>query len=155
MTNFEEILNRGFDELPEPKPLPNGKYLLKGRFAGAFEYENKDTGDVGARISITDEVVKPYDADTAAAAEAELGKDGWKGKAVESTFYVTNMEEERKVWDHLAKRGIEVNGKSLEDALKEVRGTTIVGSVRTRNYEDKDGNAAWRNFTVKTEPVSL
>lgn len=149
--NYEKIMGRSFNELPEPEPLPDGKYLLKGRFASAFEWTSKE-GDEGARISVTYEAVKAADADTAASIN---GMDV-KGKPVESTFYVTNEEEERKVWDALAKIGIAGEDyDNLGDALKAVRGLTVIGTVRTRHFETKDGAPAFRNFAVKTEPVAL
>jgi hypothetical protein len=146
-TNFETILGRGFNELPKPTPVPDGKYLLKARFASAFEWTSKE-GDEGARIQITSNAVKPIEVD------GDVSDDDYKGKSVETSFYVTNTEEELKVWDELAKRGIPQEGK-LEDALKLVKGTTVIGSVRTRNFTDKNDNAAFRNMTVKTEAVSL
>lgn len=154
MSNFEEILGRGYSELPPSMPLPDGKWLLKGRFAAAFEFESKD-GDKGARISFTDAAVKPV-ADVDEDQLAELGDDGWNGKQVETTFFVTNKEDERKVWDYLVKRGIDGDEyESMESALKAVRDTTVIGTVRTRTFETKDGEEGFRNFTVKTEAVSL
>lgn len=154
MSNFESILNRGWSELPEPVPVPDGKWLLKGKFAGAYAWKSNETGEEGARIVITNEAVKPADADTAASINGKA--EDYKGRPVETTFYVLNLEDERKVWEHLAVRGIDLDEvENLEDALKKVRGTTVIGSVRTRNYETKDGGQGFRNFTVKTEAVSL
>lgn len=153
MSNFESILNRGWSELPEPVPVPDGKWLLKGKFAGAYAWKSNETGEEGARIVITNEAVKPADAETAAEV---TDPETYKGAQVETTFYVLNVTDERKVWEHLAVRGIDLDEvDNLEDALKKVRGTTVIGSVRTRNYETKDGGQGFRNFTVKTEAVSL
>lgn len=137
----EEILNRSWDEIPVPKLLPVGSYLLKTRNASYLA--GKDENSPKALFFY---VPKEAMDDVDGAALDDLGAD-YDFNANQIVF--TKWLESPKDWDelrqHLAKHGVSTEGRSLKETLKDVKGTEVIAYLNTRNFQNRAGETVTEN----------
>lgn len=131
---YDDILNRSWDEIPAPKLLPDGDYLLKAR-GGKY---NPAEGNRNARINFgytVEDAIEIDDPD----ARAELGENYDFG---ENDIFHTVWVEKAKDWQGVAKHirahGIETEGMNVQDTLKAVRDALVIARIGTRSYVKKD-----------------
>lgn len=132
--NYEEILNRGWDEVPEVKVLPEGSWLLAGRNAAYKEPE----GDSNPFLMFVYEPKEPMD-DVDTDALDELGADyDFSNNRLFFRMWLETSADWDKVRKHLVKHGIDVSG-SIKDSLDAFKGTEIVSYLEQRSYTDNAG----------------
>lgn len=136
--NYEDILDRGWDEIPEVKPLPVGSWLLKGRNAS---YQPAKTADKSPSVLFVYEPKEPMD-DVDEAGLADLGKDYEYGN---NRIFFRKWIETSADWDqvrnHLTKHGVDVKGSSIKDTLAAFKGTEVIAYLNHRSFVNAAGES--------------
>lgn len=147
--DYDDILNRSWDEIPEPTLLPDGDYLLKSRGAKYHAAE----GTRNARINFGYEVVEPVSIDDPDA-QAELGEGYDFGENdIFFTIWVERLKDWAGVRRHLGAHGMELDGVNVQDALKSVKETLVVARIGTRSYVNKNGEEVTENTATNFRAV--
>lgn len=136
MSNYEDILNRPWGDLPEPQTLPEGSWLLRGvflKFNGGDEENNKPPFvNLGFRA---EEAMDDVSADDLAA----LGENYDVGAGL--IFKRLNLDGQDG-WEQLRtiqkKMGAYDPSKSPVDGAKDFNGKAVVGYLKVRKYTDKN-----------------
>ncbi len=131
-SDYEDILNRSWGEVPKEKLLPKGSYLLKGQSA---KFKAGD-GDTNPYVLIVTSPVEAMD-DVNEEEFAELGADyDVKGNRIFTRVYLERGADYDALKTILTKFGVDTSDKaSLGDSLKEVRGKEVVGFIGSRTFE--------------------
>lgn len=147
--NYEDILNKTWDELPETVALPVGSWLLRGKGAKYLEPKGDNSGQMlfiyGAKEAMND--VDQEDLD-------KLGPNyDVTSNKVFVKFWIEDSSDWEQVRRHLKKHGIETAGKSLPDTFKEFRGKEIVAYLDQRTYTNSAGDEVTENVASNfTQP---
>ena len=149
-TNYSDIAKLTWGNIPEPKLLPDGSWLLRAQMAKYMPARDEDGNPqvlfvYGAKEPMSD--VRAEDLD-ALGSNYDLGAN-----RIFVRFYVSNAAEWDNVRKHLAKHGVEAEGP-IVDTLKKVRGTEVVGYLTTRSFVDGSGNQRSENTAGQFEAVS-
>lgn len=141
MSGYENLLNQRFDAFPDPKPLPVGSWLLKLRNA-SYKPGN---GEQNAKFIFVYQPKEPMD-DVDDAQLAELGPDyDVSSNQLFKNFFVESASDVAAVRRHVAKHGVDVEGKTIEDALKAIKGAEIIGYLQQRTFTDRAGEVRTDN----------
>lgn len=135
MSDYAEIAALSWENIPEPKVLPAGSYLLRGKNA---TYQPSKDADKSPSFLFVYGVKEPMDDVPAEDLEA-LG-DGYdvENNQIFHRIWVETAVDFDKVRKHLELHGIEVKG-SIPDTLKKFKGTQVVAYLKQRNFTDKSG----------------
>lgn len=140
MSDYEDILNQSWDNIPQPKTLPEGSYLLKGRNA-SFQAGKEGQSNSFLFVYQVREAMDDVDADKL----AELGADyDMENNQVFHKVWVETSVDYDKVRKHLALHGIEAKG-SIADTLKSFKGSQVIAYLKLRTYLDKSGQQITTN----------
>lgn len=135
-TSYEDILNRSVDELPEPKLLPAGSWVLKA--TGGARYVAARDENSKAQVRFFYEPVEPL-SDVDDDQLEELGADYDYGNNILSfSVWIERETDWRKVVDHVKKHGVDTEGLTVKEAMAAVKSARIVGAVTQRQYLDKN-----------------
>jgi hypothetical protein len=141
MSDYQDILNRSWGEMPESKNLPVGFWLLRAQNA-VFKPGGENMND---RVLFFYTAVEPSD-DVDEDAIAELGPDyDYTENDIVHTFWVEKARDWRNVEDHLALHGIDDKELTVAASLKAVKGTSVMGYLDVRTFEDRAGNMRTEN----------
>lgn len=133
MTDYADILKRAWSEIPEPKVLPGGSWLLKG-LAAKFSPPKGDSDS--STVLFMYQVKEPCE-DVNDGEVAELGEDYDFGlNKISYTVWINEDSDWDKVRKHLVRNGVDISG-SLEDSFKAFKGTEVIGYVTEAVYTDK------------------
>jgi hypothetical protein len=144
---YEDILNRSWDEIPVPKLLPVGSWLLRGRNVALFP--PKEEGQ-SMRVAFFYEAKEPMD-DVSEKELAELGDDyAYSENDIVKQFFINRNKDWDAVRKHLALHGIDGAGKTQADTFKEFKGAEVISYLTTRTFTDASGNTK-----VDNDPTSF
>lgn len=132
--NYDEILDRSWDEIPEVQTLPNGLYGLKGRNAA---YSAPKTEGQNGKVLFFYKVKEPIEVD--ADALAALGEDyNVQENEVVYTIWIEGMKSWDEVRDHLALHGVDTaDFPNIRETLKKgFKGTEVAATLSTNVYTD-------------------
>lgn len=151
--DYADILTQSWDDIPEPRDTPEGSWRLKNKaakFSPAVEAD-EDNGIKGrsAMVNFVDEPIEPMDDVDAAALEA-AGDYDWAQNASFYQMWLKDTKDWAKLRAHLALRGVDVTGSSIQDSLKAVKNTTVIAVMKERTYKNKAGD-----FETQVSPVSF
>jgi hypothetical protein len=152
--DYDDILNRSWDDIPEPKLLPGGNWLMVGKNAALVK--PKEEGK-SLKILFTFGAKSPVD--VAEDLLDELGDYDVTINEVSHTIYLETASDWNKVRKFLALVGIEMEGSILDEAgklsfNKAFRGSEIVAEVGQRSYDDAAGETIWQNTLAKFQKVA-
>lgn len=137
--DYDDILNRSWDEIPEDKLTPNGSWVLKVRNAAFIE--PKEEGK-SARVVFFYTPKEPLD-DVDAVALQELEAEGYdlSQNQITAQFYVEGNRDWNTIRGHMDKHigGKNGDAKNIRESLKLIKGAEVVAYVDVRSY-DKDVN---------------
>lgn len=153
--DYDDILNRTWEDVPEPELLPAGGWLLVGGNVSLikpkedgksakilFSYKAKEP------VSVADDLLE------------ELGDYDFSINDLNYTVYIENASDWDKVRKHLALSGVEIDNKAkiVNEAgklsfAKAFRGSEVVADVGQRSYENSEGNTIWQNSLSKFAKV--
>lgn len=140
-TDYADILEMSWEDIPEPKLVPDGSWLFTLKNAS---YQ-PPKGDASPRVMFVYSPKEPMDDVDA----GELEKLGDYDYTENRAFHVLWLETKRD-WDnvrkHLTLHGLEPTGNIVE-YLKTVRslGGQVVAYVTTDNFKNKDGQTVPQN----------
>ncbi len=139
--DYEDILNRSWDEIPEPQVLPVGSYRLKSRGATFME----------AKESTSDRVMFIYNAmeplpDVDADALGALGDYDISQNRLFFTIWIESYADWDGVRKHIAKHGLEiVPGETPKETFSRMKGSEVIAWLDQRSYENKAGDMVESN----------
>jgi hypothetical protein len=130
-TNFKTLLRKNLDDVKKPEPLPEGSYrgIITNYSFG--ESAKKKTPFILFEVTVN-EAMDGVDQDELASA---LQGHPITTKKLRSTFYVTD-ESLFRVKDFMSSMGIEISGRTLDEALPEVKNQEVLMEVSKRPSED-------------------
>lgn len=146
---YDDILNRGWGEIPQRKTLPLANYVLKADGALYKPATEKSS----AKVDFMYRVKEPIDADPAQV--AELGDDyEFSANRVTYTVFIESNADFDKVMKHMAKHtGANFEG-SIIDTLKAFRGPEVIAFLDTRSYTNRNGELVTINDPKNFQPIS-
>jgi hypothetical protein len=150
--NYEDLLDKSFDEIPEPQVLPVGSWRLEGRNA-TFQAP-KEAGK-SATVLFVYKAKEPMD-DVDEDELAKLGEDYDYGlKPIFVRIWLESGADFDKVRKHLKNHGISLEGgKSIKDILKEdFRGTEVIASLDKRSFVNGVGEEQEENTATMFVPA--
>lgn len=152
--DYDDILNRTWEEIPTPVLLPAGGWLLVGKNAALvkpkeegkslkilFSYQAKEP------VSVAEDLLE------------ELADYDISINDLSFTVYIETPADWAKVKRHLALAGVEMTGSILDEAgklafNKAFRGSEVVAEVGQRSYDDANGDTIWQNSLSKFQKVA-
>lgn len=148
--NFDDILDRSWDDIPEAVTLPGGQYLLKGRNAVYTPpKEEGQSGKVLFFLTPKEPIAGEVDEDALAA----LGEDyDYSVNEVVYTVWIESMRSWGDVRKVLAMFGIE--GGNIRQSLKEIRNREVVGNLDTRTYTNSLGQLVEQNVVTSFQSIN-
>lgn len=148
-TDYTDILDRSFADLPEELLLPDGKWRLKGKNA-----TNKPSAEEGKNGYVLFFYQAKAPVEVNDDSMAALGDYDYTQNDISHQIWIDKPSAWRsKVMPFLTKHGIDTTSLSLRDALKAFKGTEIDGYVEERNYTDKAGQLARQNTISSFEAL--
>lgn len=141
--DYESILDRSWDELPESKILPVGFWRLRGMNA---VFQKPRSENQNPSILFVYSATEPSD-DVDADALEELGEGyDWTQNRVYARFWIETAKDWDAVRKHLIKHGCDLTGRNVRDTLKnDFKGREIMSYLDVRSYEDSVGETVWDN----------
>ncbi len=140
--NYADILKRGMDEIPDPKTLPTGTWLLKLLGAPKF-IPPREEGKSGQVLFVL-QPVEPGDDVDADEIEALGSNYDVAGNRIFYKPWVETSADWAAIRRLLVKFGADPKA-SYEDAFKEVKGQTIFADLGYRTYTNNSGEVVEEN----------
>lgn len=144
MSDYKDILNTSWDEIPEPEVLPLGSWLL--RVKGAKYFEPNEEKETSARVMFILGAKEPMNDVSQAELEALTAKNY---DITQNRIFYTIWMEDGAAWQQvrvfLKRLGVDLSGKSPKESLKDARGKEIVGFLDTRTYTNGAGAVVTEN----------
>lgn len=139
---YEDLLNRSWDDIPEPKLLPAGSWLLRGKNVAMFPPSEEGKP---ARLAFFYNAKEPMD-DVSQAELDALGEDySFAENDIVKQFFINRNKDWDAVRKHLALHGIDTAGKSQADTFKAFGGTEVIAYLGTRTYTNGQGQTVIDN----------
>lgn len=139
---YEDILNMNWDNIPEPKLLPVGSWLLRGRNVAVFQ--PKEEGQ-SIRVAFFYEAKEPMEDVNQTELEA-LGADySYSENDIVKQFFINRNKDWDNVRKHLALHGVDVNGQSIAASFKAFKGAEVVAFLTTKTFTGGDGQTRTEN----------
>ncbi len=140
--DYEEILNKSWDEIPVAQLLPVGSYRLKSGGANYIEAKDADKNDCVLFPYTPVEPLQDVDAD----ALAELGDYDISQNKVFHRIWIEGYADWDKVRKHILKHGIElIPGETPKETFARMKGSAIIAWLDQREFEDKSGETVQTN----------
>ena len=141
MSDYADILNTSWDNVPRPLPLPVGSYILKGRNATYQPRKSEDKSDAVLFVYGVKEPMEDVDQD----ALDELGGNYDLGNnTIFHRIYVETSVDWDRVRSHLKNHGVEPSG-TISDTLKAFKGAETVAFLNQRSFVNAAGEAKVEN----------
>lgn len=139
--DYSDILTKSWDEIPEPKTLPNGSYRLKGRNASFLPAKDDNSNP---RILFFYSVKEPMDDVDQDALDA-LGPDyDMEENDVVATFWLQKSKDYANVKAHLKLHGVDVSG-NIQDSLKAFKGSEVNAFLTSETFTNAQGQLVEQN----------
>lgn len=134
--NYEDILQGGWDGVPEPKILPNGSWQLNLRNA-SFIPKNEEDEKSKPRVLFFYTAQSPMQ-DVDDEELKKLGDYEFENTDLVHTIYIERRVDWDKVKRHIALHsGVQLLD-SIQDTLKKgVRNAKVIGYLNDQTYKDK------------------
>lgn len=141
MSDYADIASMSWENIPEPKVLPVGSYLLRGRNAS---YQPSKEEGKSPTFMFVYSVKEPMD-DVDAEALSGLGEDyDLASNQIFFRIYVETAADFAKVRRHLALHGVEAKG-DIKETLKKFKGTEVVAYLNQKQFTDRQGETRTDN----------
>lgn len=142
MSEYADILSQSWDNIPQPKLLPVGSWLLKGRNASFQAAKDETKSNAVLFVYSAKEPMDDVDSD----ALSELGAEY---DVAENKIFFRMYVDDAAAWDgvrnHLAKHGIDTAGKSIADSLKAFKGTEVIAYLDQNTFVNAAGESVTSN----------
>lgn len=133
---YDDILQRGWEDLPDEALLPTGTYRLKARNA---KYMPSPEDGKSPKILVFFSVMEAT-SDVDGDALADLGDDYdlTENEVVHTIYIERQVDWKKRVKPFLEKLGVDATG-NIVDALKAVKNKEIYGSLDQRSFTNRNG----------------
>lgn len=147
--DYDDLLNRSWDDMPEEQLLPSGTWQLKVRNATYLAPKDDKSG----RVLFFYTPVTPL-GDVDIEAISALGAD-YDLTANQVTFqlWIESSRDWKALRKHAEMHGIDVAGKTPKETFKALRGAAINAFVDTRSYQNKAGMTVTENVATGFSPI--
>lgn len=126
-----DILNKSWADIPQPKVLPVGTWLLQGRNASFIP--KKEDSTLSARVLFFYRAKEPMD-DVNQDELAALGDNyDFDNNDIVKQFWVDRPKDWDAVRRHLELHGVEISG-SIQDTLKRFKNTEVLAYLNTKTF---------------------
>lgn len=140
--NYEDILNQSWDNIPVPKLLPEGSWLLRGQNAKYQPSKGEDQAPTVMFVDVPKEPMNDVDAE-------ELAKLGDNYDLANNKLFTRVFINDASDWNKARKilkaHGIETEGQSIQDSLKAYKGTESIAFLSQRTFTNKAGEEQQSN----------
>lgn len=154
VSDYGDILDTVWDDIPEDKLLPTGSWLLGGRNAS---YVGPKVNDDGSKTNgkvlffyVPKEPVEGVDL-------SEIEDLGPDYDVTENQVVYTSWIEFNRDWDkvrkHLALHGLTDGTQSIRAALKAFKGTEVIAHVDVRTYKNRNNETVTENAATNFRAV--
>lgn len=134
---YSDLLNRSWDDIPQPKLLPEGTWLLKVRNVSYFP--KNDEKNQPERVAFFFEAKEPMD-DVDGSELTALGKDyDYAINDVVKQFSIFRPKDWNDVRSLLGLMGIESKGASQAETFKAAKGHEVFGFLQRSVFTTKAG----------------
>lgn len=152
VNDYDDILDRSWDEIPEAKQLPVGTYRLK---AISGKYTPGD-GNLSPRVNITLITVEPVDVD--ADDIAELGEDyPFSENIMNHVVWLSENRDYRNFALLLGKFGVDLDGMGIQETLRDIKNIVknreILAYVEPDSFVAKSGEEVHGNKPTSFAPI--
>jgi hypothetical protein len=140
--DYASILTQSWDEVPTVKLLPGGSFQLK--CLGASVKPPK-SADKSASVQFIYQPLEPLD-DVDEVGLSQLGADyDFSSNRIFHRMWLKDGSDLQRIRTHLAKHGVTTAGMTVEQSLKAVKGSTVIGLVGVRTYTADSGEVVEEN----------
>lgn len=150
MSEFEGIMKRSWDDVPTELLIPQGTWVLRGENA-LVQPRKDEPSQVGSFLFIYSPSEPTADVD-----QDELDKLGeydYSENRIFVKFWINGAGDWDNVRRHLAKHGIDLKGRSVEEACAMVKGSIILAYLGVDTYVDIVGESQEKNVATAFAPV--
>lgn len=150
MSDYADILNQQWDEIPEVAVLPSGSYRLRARKAS---YQPAKSADGNPSFMFVYTVKEPM-SDVSDDELAALGENYDVGaNRIFTRIWVESNADMDNVRKHLAKHGVDAKGKTLQETLKEFEGKEVIAFLNQRTFTNNAGEQVLTNEASQFAPT--
>lgn len=154
--DYDDLLNRTWEEIPQEQVLPVGDWLLKGQNA-AFIKPKDESQSPKVLFSYTAQQPVEVDEDEL----NELSESGYDIEITKLSFtiFINDASSWHDVKAHLEAHGLTMEGKIFDDKgklafNKAFRKSQVVAYLEQDHWEDKvTKKTKWRNSLSNFRPV--
>jgi hypothetical protein len=140
-TNYADIAGLSWDNIQEPKALPEGTYLLRLRNAVFQPSKEEGKSPRVMFVHVPREAMEDVSSDELSA----LGSDyDITENKIFTTVFIEDGSSWAKVKSILEKHGLKLKGKVDED-LKNAKGAEVLGYLKVDRFVRGDGTAGENN----------
>jgi len=132
--DYNDVMNKGWDELPETQLTPRGTYRLKAR--SVAEVLPKEKGASGKVLVTYTPVEAMDDVDEAAMQAFEAAGLDVRDQEIVVTFWLGKVKDWHRLKAHIALHGVDLSQfrDNKRDALKAMKGCEIMATVQPRKF---------------------
>jgi hypothetical protein len=154
--DYDDLLNRTWDDIPEPVLLPGGTWMVAGKTAALVRPKEE-----GKSLKILFGLKAKEPVNVAQEELDELGDYDITINDLQHTIYIENASDWDKVRKFLAVFGVEidtkvkiVDGNGKLSFAKAFAGAEAVAEIGQRNYQDANNETVWQNNLSKFQAVT-
>ena len=151
MSDYENILSKGWDNIPQPKQLPEGSYLLVSRGA-SIQAPTKEGGNPNILFvhSVKEAMDDVDDGDL-----KKLG-DGYDFSLnrIFTRVWLETAADYSGARAMLKKHGVDTSGDDYKEAFKDLRGKEIVAFLTPHSFVNNAGDEVQDNRASNFVPAN-
>jgi hypothetical protein len=147
--DYVDILNKSWDDIPEPKMVPVGSFRLKGVNAKYMEAKDGDKNDALLFVYAPMEPQADVDPEEL----EELGDYDISQNRVFARFWLETANDWDGVRRHLAKHGIESGGRTIKETLAAFKGSEVIAYLDHRTFVNSVGETQIESDPKQFAPV--
>lgn len=141
---FEDFFKRSLNELPKPKPLPRGHYVLALR--SSFKRPPREEGKSGQLVLFYEPVAPGDDVDPTELEAFQAEGLSIQDVSIAVEFWLGDWSDVEAIYKHLALLGADVEqAADLSVAVKAATNKRVAAYVSTDTYMHKVKGLQWKN----------
>lgn len=133
MTDFADLLGKKVEDTTEPPVLPGGTWRLRVITAKYMEHTGK--GDATHKVMFVYAASEPLD-DVDVDRVAELTDEDFEGARLFYTVFLSDRRDEWKLRKVVEAHGVDMTGRTYEEAFETIAGAEVLGTVTEDVGED-------------------
>jgi len=146
-TDYEKLLETGWEDIPEPKVLPDGTWLLqcvKAKYQAGGDKTNANVMFIYVPKMPMDDVREDE--------LEELEGYDWAKNQIFFKIWLQRPADWAKLRSHLSKHHIDVDSLNKADSIAAAQGTEIYGQLADGSYKNAQNENVLDNKIVAFQP---